>query len=135
MSKKQTKVPAGAFDPSKIKRKPVQLPVMRFEDEVERFLRIDTPFVKSSRNVAQAAAKEDGKRGSKAAQMDPATICTVTDVQTGEQGTLIVNATLQSTIEEKYPSEGYVERVFGITRHAKEKGKRYYKFSVFEIEA
>lgn len=123
----------GAFDPSRIKRKPVQLPVLRFEDEKERFLRIDTPFTKSSRSVAQAAAKEDGKR--KAPVMDPATICSVTDVTTGEQGTLIVNATLQSTIEEKYPDEGYVGLVFGITRHAKEKGKRYYKFSVFEIES
>ena len=133
MSKRATKSVAGGFDPSKIKRKPVQLPVLRFEDEHERFLRIDTPFVKSTRSVAAAAAKEDGKR--KAPAMDPATICSVTDVQTGEQGTLIVNATLQSTIEEKYPKGAYVGLTFGITRHAKEKGKRYFKFSVFEIES
>jgi len=135
MSKAKSKAPAGAFDPSRIKRKPVQLPVMRFEDETERFLRIDTPFTKSTRNAAQAAAREDGKKGKAAAQMDPATICTVTDVQTGEQGTLIVNATLQSTIEEKYPSEAYVGVVFGITRPRQGKAKRYYKFSVFEIES
>lgn len=129
----KSKAPAGAFDPSKIKRKPVQLPVLRFEDEVERFLRIETPFVRSTR--AQIEGKGGKGSGGGKKGMAPATVCSATDVQTGEMGTIVANQLLVGDLEEKYPKQAYVGLTFGITRHAKEKGKRYFKFSIFEIES
>lgn len=65
-------------------------------------------------------------------KMEPATIA---QVEVNEETfTLIGNKALVSTILNAYPDDSYVGKTFGITKHDKQKGKKYFSFSVFELK-
>lgn len=120
----QTKiaVPAGY----KAKRA-VTLPAIVLKKEGEsRCLKIQEPMHLS------AAAKAPGKETDK--QMEPATVCAVVDVVSGEMGNFVVPAVVRGNLEEKYPDDSYVGCVFQITHNGKRQGKRYADFTVIELE-
>jgi hypothetical protein len=117
---KPTPVAGGKFK----RTKAVTLPILKMEDEVTRYLKFnDKMYVGKEQKAAP------GKK-----QMEPATLVAATDVETGEQGLVIVNAVLKGILEEQYVGDDYVGKAFEITRHAKADGKRYNTFSVFEID-
>lgn len=99
------------------KRIAVQTPVLKLELETEVEIKILTPFKLST----QTSNK-----------MEPATIAQVES--NGEIYTIVANKALVSTIINAYPDESYIGKTFGITKHEKEKGKKYFKFSVFELK-
>lgn len=66
---------------------------------------------------------------------EPATVCNVTDLDTGDIAQMICGAALKGVLNESYPKDEYVGKSFEITKHAKAAGKRYNTYSVFEIEA
>lgn len=100
-------------------------------------VKIETPVyvtVKDEMRIgaAQKAGKdEDGKSKTK---MEPATVCTVVDLTTGEVKTLIVSAVVKSIFNDDYPNGGYVGKSFCLVKHAKKEGKNYFNFSVDEID-
>jgi len=101
------------------KRIAVQTPVLKLEVEQEVEIKILSEFKLST----QTSSK-----------MEPATICQVENLENGESYTLIGNKALVSTIMNAYPDASYVGKTFAITKHEKEKGKKYFKFSVFELK-
>lgn len=64
----------------------------------------------------------------------PATICGVVDVQTGETATLICPAVLAGNLRESYPKDAYVGKTFYMEKLAKRPGKRYFDFTLVEVE-
>lgn len=101
-------------------RRTLTVPVLKLEDEKEYQVTILDKF-----RTSQAQSLAEGKR-----QMDPATVCTVENLDDGKRYTLILNKVLLGVITEAFPGEAYVGESFAFTRHAKAKGKRYHTFSV-----
>ena len=80
------------------------------------------------------AFEADGKTKKK--PRDPATICTVTDVITGEQYTYLVNSVVQENLRRDFPNDTYVGKVFKIANMGKrQENQKYYDFSIIELEA
>ena len=61
-------------------------------------------------------------------------VCDVTNLETGECQTLIVNAVLGSELNRHYPDDGYVGRSFGVLRTKSEVDKRYFTYKIIELE-
>lgn len=64
----------------------------------------------------------------------PADVCTVTDMQTGEQFTLLVPAVAKGALEDMYPDAAYVGCAFYMEKLPKREGKRYFDFKLYECE-
>lgn len=75
-----------------------------------------------------------GKENPEKPSDKPADLCNVIDLTTGEEMTVIVPAILLSIWNEVYPEGDYVGKWFKVTKGEKPKGKRYFKYSVDEIE-
>ena len=76
--------------------------------------------------------KKDGETTKK-----PAVICNVRPLDgdyTGVDMQLVVGTVLASILSEEYPDGEYVGKAFEITRHAKEDGKAYKKYSAYELD-
>lgn len=113
------------------RKRAVTLPTFKVEVDKPLYLKVNGAMYLGKEQKAAAGDAKGGK-----AKMDqPATIMPVTNVETGEQGQIIVNAVLKGILEETYPDESYVDKAFEIVKHDKRAGKRYHTFSVFEIEA
>jgi len=111
---------AGEFKRSK----KLTLPVVKFEMDKAKYLLI-------------TAAMHVGKRlkGSGAkSQMEPATLCNVVDLQTGEEMQLICATLVKSILTENYDNHSYVGHAFEVTKHNKREGKGYYDYSIDEVE-
>lgn len=104
----------------------VTLPTLRLVEETAVHVTITSPMAQSQ--VSQRPDK-DGK------VKEPATVCNVTDLDTGELTQIICGAALKGILNETYPNDGYVKKSFEIIKHAKAAGKRYNTYSVFEIQA
>lgn len=75
-----------------------------------------------------AAIKPDGTKEK------PATVCTVTDMQTGQIALWLVAEVCAKNLQEQYPDEGYVGKIFGVQKLPKRPGKRYFDFEIAELE-
>lgn len=103
----------------------VTLPVLPVKIEEPVYITI-----KDAMRVGKA--QKAGKDGAK--QMEPATVCTVVDLTSGEVKTLIVSAVVKSIFTDEYPDDAYVGKSFRLVKHAKKEGKNYFNFSVDEID-
>jgi hypothetical protein len=103
----------------------VTMPTLKLELEVPA-------HVKATGEYFTGKAQKPGKDGK---AMEPATVLPVINVDTGEVAQLILGAALKSILEETYPAHAYVDRAFRIVKHDKQAGKRYFTYSVDEIEA
>lgn len=103
--------------------------VIKFEIDKPRVVRIDDAMRISTRKGG------DGDKGGKT--MGPATIMTATDIETGEQGVIVVNKVLAGNLAEQYPDDSYVGRTFEIVKHPKKKGAKfeYSPFDITEVKA
>ncbi len=65
----------------------------------------------------------------------PATVCGVTDTETGEQFIFLVPAVVKSGFEQNYPNDDYVGKCFLIENLGKRKdGQRHTDFRIIEVE-
>ena len=108
----------------KIKKR-VTLPVYRMGLETPYYVKVLAPIFEGK--TIEDKADKDKNKG-------PAHIMTIVDLVTGEEGQIVLNKVLKSTLEEEYPSEGYVGLGFQIIKHGKKTGKDYHTFSVAELE-
>lgn len=108
-------------------KRAVTLPGIVLKKEGDcRCLRIDEAM-----HLSAAKMAANTEKGAK--EMEPATVCAVTDVVTGEQGNFVVPAVVKGNLEEKYPDDEYVGLIFQITHNGKRPGKRYADFTVLEL--
>ncbi|MGH7746365.1 MAG: hypothetical protein ACREQ5_16645 [Candidatus Dormibacteria bacterium] len=74
------------------------------------------------------------KPGPDGKKKEPATLCNVIDLKTGEPSQIIANAVVKSVLLEEYPNSSYVGLCFAITKQARVQGKQYDPFNIEEIE-
>ena len=116
----------------------VTLPQLKLLDDVGYYLRFDTKI-----DLAQDQVSDKPKREKKdaagnvipraAPKYAPPELAQVTNLATGEQVTIIVNAVLSDLLRDKYPNDGYIGKAFAIMRY-RVQGKDYVLFNVAEIE-
>lgn len=82
----------------------VTRPVLKQADGVPFAVRFDGAIFESKIDAGKKKAGET--------VMAPAMVAYVTDLQTGEECTLICNAALTSGLTDMYPDDGYVGRAF-----------------------
>lgn len=86
--------------------------------------------------AGKARKAKDGDAKETDEQMEAPDLMEVLDLATGELGQIIVNAVLKSNLEEKYPNNGYVDKMFLIRKLAavKKGSRKYYTFEILEIK-
>lgn len=88
-----------------------------------------TFFIMDAMRISQIKSKKDDEQ-----KRDPATICTVVDMDTGEHGTFIVPAVVKANLERDYPEAGYVGKAFAIINKGKRtEAQRYNDFAIYEV--
>lgn len=112
-----------AFKAKAVRR--VTRPVMKMEEGKAVFFRAVGAFYEG-REIKPTSGTD--------AQMKPATLIDVIDLETGEEAQIVAGAVLASNLREAYPNDTYKGRCFQVTKLPKAKGKRYFNFDVVEIE-
>lgn len=114
------------FDPKNVKvKKVVTVPVLSPQVDKTNYLKITGKIYKG----------KELKGSEKTAKMEPADLCPVINLETGEEMVLIVAAVVKGNFDEHYPKDSYVDKSFSLTKMAKREGKRYFDFKIMEIEA
>ena len=111
------------FKPPAVKKKLVQ-PLLNAKIAVGVTL-----YIKATGPMYVGKPQKDAKENEKPADLMPAL-----DMRTGETGEIIVSAVVKSALEETYPDDGYVGHGFAITKLPKPEGKRYFQYTVDEVE-
>jgi len=76
----------------------------------------------------------EGKMREGGVRDKPADICRAVDMETGEEVTLIVGVVITKNLNQHYPNDGYVNRVFGIENRGKVKqGDKYNSYNITEV--
>lgn len=112
-----------AFKAKAIRR--VTRPVLKLEEDKPVFVRAMSALYEG-REIKPAPGNE--------AQMKPATLLDVVNLETGEEAQIVTGAVLASNLREGYPGDAYKGKCFQITKLPKQKGKRYFGFDLIEIE-
>jgi hypothetical protein len=94
------------------------LPLFKL-DQTEKFLRFETA-------MAKGKIVDDKKEAPMMAR--------VTDMETGELGEVILGTVLVSRLNEEYPDDKYVGRIFCLTKTAPEGTRKYSMFHITEVE-
>ena len=110
------------FTPKRINA--VTRQTLKLEEDVPAYVRI----------LSAIAEGKEIKGTEKDAKMQPARICNVVDLATGQEMQLVCGAIVEANIVESYPNEGYVGKCFEIVKRPKPEGKRYFLYDISEIE-
>lgn len=101
----------------------VTLPVLKQEVGQPRYVRVDTQVVEGKERQGTDGSKEK-----------PARVMSVTCLETGEQGQMVLGTVLEGNLTEKYPDHSYVGKCFEFLKKDKPKGKRYHDYELYEIK-
>lgn len=118
--KNQTPPTAPTFEVAKVLTKTL----FKFVVDSPLHIKIDGPMY---------VGKQQKGRGDKA-KMEPATLADVTNLETGEEGQIILGAAVKSIFEENYPDNSYVGKKFRITKLEKAADKQYFPYNVVELK-
>jgi len=94
----------GGFEIAGVKT--VTRPVLKQHDHIWMAVRFDSEIFQGKELTG---TKRDGE-----AKIAPAQLAYVTNLETGEEQTLIVNAALKTGLEDTYPEKAYVGRAFAL---------------------
>lgn len=120
----EVSVESGVVKKTFKKIKSVTRTVVKLEIDKAKYLRLDSAIV-----VGKAMKAREGQE-----TMPPAMTCDVTDMETGELHILLCNSVLHSELKQAYPDDSYVGKTFEIINTGKLPGRRYFTFSIAEVE-
>jgi hypothetical protein len=109
-----------SFKPKRL----LTVPVLSLKDNEPRILRFDGKM-----HIGKTMKAKEGDK-----PKEPATIASVTDMESGEIFDLIVSAVLHSVLDEEFPGDAYVGKVFSVTALPKRDGKQYKGMKVYEMD-
>lgn len=123
----------GEFDPSKAKVKKDLSNDFKWELEKDYYFKFLGPMEVREEKEEKAT---DGKkpRGRAKRTMEPPTVAEVYDLKAKRTWSIIIGAVVKARLKENYDNDDYVGKTFHMVKHAQEKGKRYSRYTVEEIE-
>lgn len=105
--------------------KVVTVPLLKFVIDQPIYVKITGPIFLGKETKAASDSKK----------MEPAHLCNVINLETGEEQQIIVAKVLHSVLDEEYPEQSYIGKCFELTKGAKGSGKSYNPYSVVELVA
>jgi len=105
--------------------KHVTVPVLKVPDD-------GTPVYFKSNGAIYKAKPLTAKESTEPAKQPPE-LMEVTELQSGEIKTIIINTVLGTELRDKYPNDGYVNKQFRIRKYKMQGGKAYATFEITEI--
>ncbi len=113
-----------------VKVKSVTRPILKIEKGGKPvYFRCDGPIVQ-----AEQMEKGREKLDANGVALPPPFIMPVTNLETGEENTIVLNKVLHSELEKNYPDQSYVSRCFAVEKYAPSGDKRYSTFMIAEVE-
>lgn len=100
----------------------VTLPLFKMMNNREYIFRFVGPMF-----IGKEVQAKEGKK------MEPPHLAHVTDLNTGEDGQIILGAVLVKELQENYPGDTYVGKSFEIVKHAPDGPKRYSLWTITEV--
>lgn len=88
-----------------------------------------TVYFKITGELYVGKLQKDAKEGEK-----PADLVRAINLETGEEGDIMVPAVLKSVLEKEFENASYVGCSFSMTKKEKPEGKRYYQYEIDELE-
>jgi hypothetical protein len=112
-----------------VKTRSVTRPIMKIDGSKAVYFRVNG-------KIHTAPAMEGGRaqKDASGAELPPPNIMFVTNLETGEESTIVVNKVLGSELESNYKDGSYVEKCFAVEKIAPAGNKRYATFQISEIE-
>lgn len=112
-----------------VKVKSVTRPILKMDGSKPVYFKVEGA-------IHLAPAMEGGRKQKDAAgnELPPPEIMFVTNLETGEESTIVVNKVLGSELQSVYPSDAYVGKSFAVEKIAPAGNKRYATFQISEIE-
>ncbi len=107
--------------PKFIRVKSVTRPVFKFPTTASLYLRFDGPIYIAEKSTAPSQK-----------DMEPPHLANVTDMETGEEGQIVLGSVLISELEKAYPGETYVGKIFEIGKK-KIPEKKYSLWTINEV--
>lgn len=108
------------------KRKQVTFPTLKLTDDQEVLIRFNSEIYQGK------PIKMNGQTQEKPADLARVTHFNEDGEPLGDYE-MVVGTVLKSVLDETYEGE-YVGKAFAVTRHAKQEGKSYKQYSVFELD-
>lgn len=109
-------------------KKRVKETVIKIDFDTEYLFRVEAPIYKAKENSAPSRkSPEDG------AKQEAPHLVSVTLLDDNTRGVIVVPHVLRTELEDAYPDNAYVGRMFQVIKH-KIEGKRYNDFEINEIE-
>lgn len=109
------------------KLKSITLPLFKFENEKPLYVRFEGKIFE-----ADPIKSHDGK--TPATNKKPPHLAHVVNLETGEEGQIILGTVLLENLNKHYSEGAYVGRSFEIVKHPQEGGRAYCLYSLTEIE-
>ena len=100
------------------KTKTVTVPVFKFQPDVPAYIRIE--------DAIYVGKKVEEKK-------EPARLCHIVNLETGEENLMIVGKVLEGTLNEMYPDNSYVGKSFEVLNHGIRGDKKYNTYSISEV--
>ena len=97
------------------------------EKDQQYFFLITSPILQGKKMTWDKMTEADNKR-------EPAYLCDVIDLETGEEGQIICSHIQRTTLQTEYPNDGYIGRAFAMET-SRDPKKDYNHCNVIEIEA
>lgn len=101
-------------------------------DGTPRYLKFETAILPDTTTFSERVRKGKTSADGTKQNDEPMHIAKVVDLQTGEEFRLVAHSVLESTLNDGYPENAYVGKLFEIKK-TKASGKRYFNFDVTEI--
>lgn len=104
-------------------KKHVTLPLFKWENNKPCYYRFDGP-IEQGKPIKEKVGET---------KKEPAYLAPVTNLETGEQGEIILGTVLRGIMDEDYPDAAYVGKCFELVQK-RITGKNYNSYGVTEIE-
>lgn len=113
--------------------KQVTRPFLKIETGMTVYVKFLSPFIEDDSQFSERMRKS--RKETEDEKQKPLDIATVVNLQTGEECRLIGHDVLMNTLQSEYKENGFVDKMFRITKGAKKGSgsRQYYSFEIAEI--
>lgn len=108
------------------RKKAITLPTFKFIVDVPLFVKILEPMHEGAVRLGRGKVADPDKK--------PPTLARVINLETGEEGQVILASVLKTELDEAYPNGTYVGLGFEMCKQKRKEGKQYDPYSLAEIE-
>jgi hypothetical protein len=115
-----------------VKKRSVTRPILQIDGSKPVYFKVDGGI-----HLAPLTEGQKPKLGPDGKEMQQPHIVMVTNLETGEESTIVTNSILKSELEKTYPSEGYVGLSFAVEKTGSKRsssGTTYSTYQISEIE-